>query len=119
MLGWTLAALFAGCNIELPDPRNCPTRQVYFADPDGDGFGDPDQMFVGCSAPEGWVLQLAPEDSATPTTPTDSAFPTGDTSVDPSPTGGTAMTADTVGAMSGTTGDTGVPDTSDTADTGA
>ncbi len=47
---------------ELPDPRNCQERQAYYPDEDGDGIGEPTQVFIGCAPPDGWVLAL-PQDS--------------------------------------------------------
>lgn len=54
----TILALlsFAACNIELPDARNCDDRTAWYPDEDGDGVGEPTEVYIGCEAPEeGWV----------------------------------------------------------------
>ena len=53
-----LALLTSGCNALaelLGDEPNCSPRHAYFPDADGDGVGEPGALYVGCSAPEGWV----------------------------------------------------------------
>ncbi|MCO4745085.1 MAG: hypothetical protein KC912_09870 [Proteobacteria bacterium] len=47
--------VLAACNIELPDERNCDDRLAYYPDEDGDGIGEPTDVYIGCEAPEGWV----------------------------------------------------------------
>lgn len=95
--------LLSACTLpDSNDPRNCAMRQPFYPDEDGDGFGEPSTVFVGCVAPPGWVTQLAPEDSGTLTGVTGT---TGDTSPQ-------RPTADTATGGSGTptniTGDTGI-----------
>ena len=36
--------------------RNCDTRQAWYPDGDGDGIGEPTDIYIGCEAPEGWVV---------------------------------------------------------------
>ena len=43
------------CGFELPDPRNCDDRSAWYPDEDGDGVGEPTEVYIGCEAPEGWV----------------------------------------------------------------
>ena len=47
--------LLAACNLELGPERNCDVRSAYYPDDDGDGVGEPTDVYVGCEAPEGWV----------------------------------------------------------------
>lgn len=110
-----LLGLVACVTDPLP-PRNCATRIPFYPDADGDGFGEPTDVFVGCEAPPGWVavLEPSPADSGA-TGDTGQAAATGDT--------GAASTGDT-SAPTGT-GDTGAPAptgatgaTGDTGDTG-
>ena len=73
-----LLALVA-CNLPTDPERNCEDRQVFYADPDGDGLGDPYDTYVGCEAPEGYVDTPGPIDTGdTDTGDTD----TGDTDTD-------------------------------------
>ncbi len=108
-----LAAILAGCNpIEPLDPPNCPQRQAFYPDADGDGFGEPTAVFVGCVAPDGWVVQLAPEDSGLQTGLTGQTGVTGATgqTARTGDTGTPTPTADTSSGGSGSTaitGDTG------------
>lgn len=60
-----LAALASGCNIELPDPRNCDERTAWYPDEDGDGVGEPTEVYIGCEAPEGWVDNVDTGDTGT------------------------------------------------------
>lgn len=101
---WILVLLGAGCPVP-PDPRNCTSRTAFYPDADGDGLGEPTDLFVGCEAPPGWVATLAPP-STGDTGPTDAT--TGDTGETPS-TGDTGTPG---------TGDTGTPDTGETGETG-
>ena len=51
-----LLLIFAtGCNFQFPDERNCDDRTAYYPDEDGDGLGEPTDIYIGCEAPEGWV----------------------------------------------------------------
>lgn len=54
---WVL--LLAGCWLreEYPEP-NCDPRTAYYPDEDGDGLGEPSDIYIGCEAPEGWVTKL-------------------------------------------------------------
>lgn len=53
--------LLSGCELiaqlteELPAPRNCEERSSWYPDEDGDGLGEPTEVYVGCQAPTGWV----------------------------------------------------------------
>ena len=58
--------VLAGCNFELPDARNCPERQAFYPDADGDGLGERTAVYVGCEAPSGWVTELEPLDTGVP-----------------------------------------------------
>lgn len=73
---WLTLALLA-CDIEEPVPRNCADRVAFYPDADGDGLGEPTEVYVGCEPPDGWVTELEPTPT-TPTTTTDTAS-TGDT----------------------------------------
>lgn len=93
----TLAMLLTACALPEPIERNCLHRQAFYPDPDGDGIGDPSEVFVGCEAPQGWVSVLE--------TPGGS----GGSGATTTTTGATAATAAT-----GRTGDTGLRATADT-----
>ncbi|MCB9683846.1 MAG: hypothetical protein H6738_02175 [Alphaproteobacteria bacterium] len=64
-----LLPLVVACTVEEPVPRNCADRVAFYPDTDGDGLGEPTEVYVGCDAPDGWVTELG----TTPTTPTDTA----------------------------------------------
>lgn len=104
MTRWSLcAALVAapslGCNIELPPERNCEVRQAWYPDRDGDGVGEPTEMFIGCDPPgAGWVTNL----TTLPETTGDTGLPGTSAETGSAPTGDTGTTAAT-----GTTADTG------------
>ena len=51
---WLLPALTA-CNLPTPVDRNCAVRQAYYPDENGDGVGEPTEVYIGCSPPDGWV----------------------------------------------------------------
>jgi hypothetical protein len=116
-----LAVLLVGCALQLPEPieRNCAERVAFYPDEDGDGLGEPTDVFVGCEAPQGWVEVLGAGTTETGTTlPTD----TTDTST-PVDTVDTASSTDTVDTAApddtATPSDTGdVTTPIDTADTG-
>jgi hypothetical protein len=55
-----------------PDP-NCEDREAYYPDPDGDGWGDPTIVYIGCEAPDGWVTDLEPVETGTPPDESDSS----------------------------------------------
>ena len=38
--------------------KNCATRAAYYPDADGDGVGEPTDVYYGCEAPLGWVAVL-------------------------------------------------------------
>ena len=72
-----MLAFFAACTW-LPEPVEpaCGDPRAFYPDADGDGLGEPTQVYVGCEAPEGWVTVLesafvgdsaAPADTGTPT----------------------------------------------------
>ncbi len=52
-----LLMLLPGCEFIRGDgiERNCDTRQAFYPDADGDGIGDDGAIYVGCTAPEGYV----------------------------------------------------------------
>ncbi len=110
--------LLAACDLPEPVERNCLHRQAFYPDPDGDGFGDPSEVFIGCEAPDGWVALLPPTDSGgsgattTPTADTGTPSPTGTTGHTGGDTSDTAL-GDTATGGSGATWPTGV-----TGDTG-
>ena len=64
-MSWVLlwGVLWMGCDSTDYPNRNCATRQLFYADPDGDGLGDPNQVYVGCEPPQGYVTTPAPESS--------------------------------------------------------
>jgi hypothetical protein len=79
-----LLLLVAGCKNPFADddpPRDCATRSAFYPDSDGDGVGEPTAVYVGCTAPDGWV----PAATAPPPAPTD----TGDTGASTTGVGGT------------------------------
>ena len=54
--------------------KNCEDRTAFYEDTDGDGFGDPSSVYIGCTAPDGWVTQVASSSEDTdPPAPEDSA----------------------------------------------
>ncbi|MDP2312990.1 MAG: hypothetical protein Q8P41_08800 [Pseudomonadota bacterium] len=92
-----LLVLLMGCSVydklfdllEEPPTSPCETRTAWWEDVDGDGAGNPAEVWVSCEQPDGWVAAAGDCDDA------DAAI--------------TAGCADT-GAP-----DTGAPDTGDTA----
>mgnify|MGYP006928180178 CR=1 FL=1 len=96
-----IALLVSACNFPEVVERNCPDRMAFYPDSNGDGLGEPTDIFIGCKAPEGWVESLGPP------LRTDDPDDTDDTG---SETGDTADTGDTAGDT-GDTSDTGTPDT--------
>lgn len=57
----TWMVLLMGCELlDTPPTPNCPDRTLYWPDEDGNGLGEPDRTYVGCSPPEGWVDVLDP-----------------------------------------------------------
>lgn len=68
---WLALMLVTACTLEETVPRNCETRVAFYPDANGDGLGEPTDVYVGCDAPAGWVTELGP------TGPTE----TGDTGV--------------------------------------
>lgn len=78
-----MMAALSGCNL-FPSPvePECSPRIIAYPDADGDGIGDPGEIYVGCFPPDGWVL-TPPEDAEIldPTT-----NDTGDTGVQDSDT---------------------------------
>ncbi len=80
-----LLLLLAGCKNPFADddpPRDCATRSAFYPDSDGDGIGEPTAVFVGCTAPDGWVSSVT-----TPPTDTGGSGATGPTPTDTGPTG--------------------------------
>jgi hypothetical protein len=126
-----LLVLLLGCSVyeklfevlEEPPAPPCAERTAWWEDLDGDGAGNPAEVWVSCEQPAGWVGAAGDCDDADPavTTCDDTGADTGDTAdtADTSDTGDTSDTADTSDAADTSdtahTSDTG--DTSDTADT--
>lgn len=118
-----LLVLLLGCSVyeklfdllEEPPVPPCDARAAWWEDADGDGHGNPADVWVSCDQPDGWVESGDDCDDADPMVTTcDTGADTGDTGADTgadtSDTG-----ADTSGDTSDTSGDT--ADTADTADT--
>lgn len=94
---WTLllAACLGGCDLLdalEPDVPNCDPRKPYWVDADGDGFGDPGTVYLGCQAPDGYTDVPpasdtdapdtdAPDTDAPDTDPSDTDAPDTDPSV--------------------------------------
>ena len=115
-----LLAALLGCNL-LPDPlplRDCASRAAWYPDADGDGLGEPTDVYVGCDPPDGWVGVVATW-TERPTPPPDSG-PTADTGVGATGDTGPGDTGGATGDTGGATGDTGgaTGDTAGTGDTG-
>ena len=112
-----VCGLLAGCvGLEPPPTADCKERTAHWPDADGDGIGDPGDVYVGCSPPAGWVDVPPPTTTTTGTAPTTSTPTAGGTGTPPtSPTDRTTPlhTGDT-----GDTGDTTAPTTTDTPHTG-
>jgi hypothetical protein len=57
----------SGCAVldalEEPGPPNCSPRVAYYPDADGDGIGEPTDMYVGCEAPDGWATTVGSGDT--------------------------------------------------------
>jgi hypothetical protein len=72
-----MLAFFAACAwLPAPVEPTCEDPRAFYPDADGDGLGEPTQVFVGCVPPEGWVTafdsafvgdSVAPGDTGTPT----------------------------------------------------
>lgn len=64
-----------GCSLipEPPPEQECAVRGVFYPDENGDGVGEPTGIYVGCSAPEGWVETVDFFDPDTDVTDTDVA----------------------------------------------
>ena len=41
-----------------PDDKNCAERTAWYPDDDGDGIGEPTTVYIGCTAPAGWVTAV-------------------------------------------------------------
>lgn len=100
-----LLALLLGCSVyeelfallEDPPTPPCAERRAWYADLDGDGAGDPADVWVSCDEPAGWVAVAGDCDDADPT----------------------VTTCDTGGTDSGDTADSGdTTDPGDTSDSG-
>ncbi|MFT4628271.1 MAG: hypothetical protein ACI8PZ_006966 [Myxococcota bacterium] len=112
--------LLAACGlIEPPPEQDCRERTAAWPDEDGDGIGDPGDIYVGCSPPAGWVTVPPADPASSPTTTTPpTTTPTGDTAqADTAPPADSAATVDTSGDTVTTT-DTAVPETGDTGQPG-
>ncbi|MES2643595.1 MAG: hypothetical protein V4850_29185 [Myxococcota bacterium] len=92
-----LLVLLMGCSVydklfdllEEPPESPCATRAAWWEDVDGDGAGNPAEVWVSCDQPAGWVAVAGDCDDADATVtacgdtgPTDTAD-TADTSTPP------------------------------------
>ena len=71
---WAWGLLAACAGFEPLPTADCRARVVYWPDADGDGIGEPGDVYVGCDPPSGWV-DVPPATTTTtgtqPTTQTD------------------------------------------------
>lgn len=83
--------LLLACKNPLKDtsvPADCDTRQLFYADADGDGAGTDASPYLGCSAPEGYVSVAGDCDDTDPSatencdTSQDTGSDTGDSGAD-------------------------------------
>lgn len=117
-----LLVLLLGCSVyeklfdllEEPPVPPCDARAAWWEDADGDGHGNPADVWVSCEQPDGWVDLGDDCDDADPSVTTCDTGDTGDTGADTADTGADTSgdTADTSGDTSGDTSDT----SGDTAD---
>jgi hypothetical protein len=120
-----LLALLLGCSVyeklfdlleEPPEPP-CDPRTAWWEDADGDGVGNPAEVWVSCDAPAGWVAEGGDCDDADPSVTTGCDSGGGDTSGGDTSggdtSGGDTSGGDTAGDTSGgdTAGDTSAGDT--------
>lgn len=56
-------------------PADCASRRAFYRDADGDGAGDPSEVWVGCEAAEGWVETGGDCDDADPARAEDCSRP--------------------------------------------
>jgi hypothetical protein len=66
---WLLTTFLMGCidTFDPPQEADCEQPVAYYPDEDGDGFGEPGSIYVGCAPPEGWVSTLMePQDTGAP-----------------------------------------------------
>lgn len=54
LLGCAIIDAIRGLSEEDP-VSPCAERSAWWADADGDGFGDPTEVWVTCEQPDGWV----------------------------------------------------------------
>ncbi len=81
---WTLlVACFIPTPLSFPSP--CDSREVWWRDADGDGVGDGDVMYLGCTPPPGYVstVDTGPDDTGPADTGPDDTGPD-DTGAPPS-----------------------------------
>jgi hypothetical protein len=62
---WFLLASLAGCALldlvtDDSPPRDCAVRTPYYPDVNGDGIGEPTDVWLACSKPDGWVTSVGP-----------------------------------------------------------
>ena len=76
-----ICVLMLGCAPPETVERNCSVRKAWYPDADGDGIGESTDIFIGCSAPEGWVDNVATLTTGTASsgTPAGDTADTGDT----------------------------------------
>jgi hypothetical protein len=95
LAGMTFPALAVSCfSIDdlNPEYRDCPNRQAWYPDADGDGAGDPSEVWVTCDEPTGFVPVAGDCDDQDPTVQTcpdsgDTGADSGDTGADSGDTG--------------------------------
>ncbi len=88
-----LLTLVGGCLPDTLPERNCASRVAFYPDADGDGLGEPTDVYIGCEAPPGWTTELAPAHTGD----TGESGESGDTGT----TGGAATSTGDTGAAGG------------------
>ena len=54
-----MLVFFTACAwLPAPVEPTCKDPLAFYPDADGNGLGEPTQVFVGCEPPEGWVTVL-------------------------------------------------------------
>lgn len=90
-----LAATLVACDEIEPfyddsENRACDPRTAWFADSDADGFGNPDDAYMGCTQPTAFVIDNTDCNDADAALhvdcPVDTGVDTGDTASDTSDT---------------------------------
>ena len=66
---WLVIPVLVSCidTFDPPQAVDCEHPLAYYPDDDGDGIGEPDEMYIGCAPPKGWVSTLSPpQDTGSP-----------------------------------------------------